>query len=145
MGLYDKYVIRNPVIVLGELLTYHQKGAGPYSEYLNNTLVPETKMYLSFWKIEKVPEANPPCSIHSHKVEQFVLYVGEPETFEVLYNLVPPEVKLENDLMTSEHQYTITRTGGFYIPAGLRHNNYIVRVDKPPVYEITVMLQKAYD
>ena len=145
MGIYEKYVIRNPIIVPSEFLTYHQKGSGPYLEYLNQALVPETKFYMSLWKIEKVPEGNPPCKIHAHKVDQFVLYIGESDTFEMLYNLVPPDVQLENEWMTKEHQYTITRTGGFYIPAGLRHNNYIVRVDKPPVYEVTIMLQKAYD
>jgi hypothetical protein len=142
---YKKYVIQEPIVMPSEFVTYHQKGSGPYLEYLNNILLPETKMYMSVWKIEKMPEGNPPCKIHAHKVDQAVLYIGEPETFEILYHLVPPGAKLDNEWWAPDYQYVINRTGVFYIPAGVRHNNYILRLDKPPVYEVTIMLQAAYD
>lgn len=146
MGQYDYCIITDPEVFDGKTLTYHVDGAGPYMEMLSAKVIPESKLYMSLWTIQGIPRGNPPCTIHSHEVEQYVIYIGEPETFEVLYNIVPPGVQLDNEYMAPrEHQYRIRRTGGFYIPKGVRHNNYIVRCDKPPIYEVCIMAQAGYD
>jgi hypothetical protein len=141
---YEKYVIREPVIGGGVPPAYHRDPNLIAHLWLGGYNVPETSMKLTVVPLTKIPDKNPVCVIHSHEVEQFVLYLGEPDSFEVLYNLVPPDEKLENDLMTYRHQYTITRSGGFYVPAGLRHNVFFVRIDKP-ILEITLMPQAFYD
>ncbi|MFQ5762309.1 MAG: hypothetical protein ACE5PO_04660 [Candidatus Bathyarchaeia archaeon] len=145
MGVYDKYVVTNPAILPGEMVPLHFKGAGPYHEFVNKQLTPEANLYMCLWKMERIPPANPTCKIHSHDVDQFVMYIGEPGTFEILYNLVPPDVELTDEFMApKEHQYTINKTGCFYIPAGVKHNIKVLRLDKPPVYEVTVMQKSTY-
>lgn len=141
---YEKYVIRQPVIGGGVPIAYHRDPNVIAHLWLSDFNVPETTMSLTVVPFDKIPDVNPVCIIHSHKVDQFVLYLGEPDTFEVLYNIVPPNEKLENELMTAKHQYTITRSGGFYVPADVRHNVFFVRIDKP-ILEITVMPQANYD
>jgi hypothetical protein len=146
MGAYDKYVVRKPKILPGEKVPVHFKGAGPYQEFVTEELIPDAEMYMCLWEIKALPPkgANPTCKIHSHDVDQFVIYIGEPGTFEILYNLVPPDIELEDELMASkEHQYKINKTACYYIPAGVKHNVKILRLDKPPVYEVTVMAKKT--
>jgi len=141
---YEKYVIRKPVIFGGRPVTYHRDPTRIAHLWLSDFNVPESSMSVTVVPMNKIPNVNPVCVIHSHKVDQFVLYIGEPNTFEVLFNLVPPEEKLENELMTERHQYMINETGAFYIPAGIRHSQFFVRVDKP-IMEITFMAQSNYD
>ncbi len=70
----------------------------------------------------------------------------EPDTFEVIYNIVPPNVEVDNEWMAPlEHQYRLRRTGGFYIPAGYKHSVFFVRITKFPIYEIGIMGKAEYD
>ena len=141
---YENYVIRKPVIFGGRPVAYHRDATRIAHLWLSGINVPETSMSVTVVPMNKIPTVNPICVIHTHKVDQFVMYFGEPGTFEVLYNLVPPGEKLDNQLMTEKHQYIIKETSGFYVPAGVGHNVFFVRVDKP-IMEVTFMPQANYD
>lgn len=148
LGKENKYVFKASEAGVddGKSLKFHVDGAGPYLEMLSKATVSDTEMYMSLWEITEMPRGNPPCKIHTHDVEQFVLYIGKSGTFEILNNIVPDGVELDNEWMApAEHQYTLTETGGFYIPAGIRHNNYFVKIEEFPIYEICIMKQSGYD
>ena len=147
MGIHDdKHVFTEFEAWDGKTLKYHVDGAGPYLEVCGKRNIPETNMYMSLWICDRFPPGNPTCKLHSHDVEQFALYIGEPDTFEVIYNIVPPDVKVDNEWMAPlEYQYRLRRTGGFYIPAGYKHNVFFVRITKFPIYEIGIMGKAEYD
>jgi len=146
MKIYDKYVFTEFEAWDGKTLKYHVDGAGPYLELLGKSNVPETQMYVSLWICDRFPRGNPTCKLHSHDADQFALYIGEPDTFEIIYNLVPPDVEVDNEWMAPrEHQYIIRRTGGFFIPAGVKHNVFFSRITKFPLYEVGVVQKPSYD
>lgn len=130
----------------GKSIKFHVDGAGPYLEMLSKDNVPETEMYMSLWEITEMPRGNPACKIHDHDAEEFCLYIGKTGKFEVLMNIVPKDVELDNEWMAPpEHQYTLTETGGFYVPSGMKHNNYFVKIEEFPLYEVFIMKQASYD
>lgn len=142
----QKYIITNPYIKLGSTIPNHVPGAGPYHQFLNQALMPETKFNSSLWRIDRMPTANPPCKMHVHDIDTGTYYLGEAGTFEVAYNIFPPAVKPkpEEEWSASDptNQYIVDRPAMVYIPAGIWHNSFIVRIDKPPVWEVGFMMIK---
>lgn len=130
----------------GGAVPRHVPGAGPYQEFLNKNLIPEAKGISAIWKIEKMPAGNPPSKVHVHDSDQGVYYLGEPGTFEAGFNIFPPGVKPKPEeewtTLDPNNQYLVDKPALVYVPAGIWHNSFIIRVDKPPLWEVTFFMPK---
>ena len=138
---YEKYVITNP---RPEELEYHgSKMKEAYRVLLSNKLIPGTNCYITIWETDKMPADNPTCSLHAHEMDQVAIYIGEKGTFEVTYPLVPPgKPVIDENTAQREDEYTLTETGLFYIPKGVRHNVKFGKVGKRFI-EIGISLGKG--
>jgi hypothetical protein len=142
MKRYRKYVIENPQ---PEELAFHGKGLETlYKVLLSNKLIPNVNYYVTIAEIDKIPQCNPTCEIHTHDVDQIAIYIGKPGTFEVTYALVPPgKETIDKFKAHKEDEYTIKSTGCFFIPKGLRHNVRFDRVDEP-IIEVSLLMKGSY-
>lgn len=142
----QKYVITTPLVMAGGSVPRHVQGAGPYMEFMNKKILPEAKFVTAIWKMDRLPSVSIPAKVHVHDIDTGTYYLGEPGTFEIGYNIWPPgaQPKPEEEWtsLDPQNQYLIDKPAFVYIPAGIYHNSVIIRIDKPPVWEVTVLLEK---
>ena len=138
---YERNVIRD---AKPEELAFHGSDMKEaYLVLLSNKLVPGSNAYTTIWTTSRIPSNNPTCSLHTHEVNQIAIYVGEKDSFEVSYAMVPPgKAVIDENTAYPEDVYTLRETGLFFIPKGVRHNVYFGKVDRP-VTEIGISLGKG--
>jgi len=143
----QKYVITSPLAMPGGAVPRHVQGAGPYLQFLDKGLLPEAKFVSAIWRMTGMPAGNPPARVHVHDFDTATYYLGEPGSYEIGYNIWPPGAKPKPEeewtSLDPANQYFIDKPALVYIPGGIYHNSFIIRVDKPPVWEVGVLL--AYD
>jgi hypothetical protein len=109
---YEKYVVRNPLILQGTDVTEAMES--PAQIYMSSDLVPESNVYVDFGWIPGMPGRNPPIPDHSHDYEEVVLLVGnDPENPEVL--------GAEIEFCINDQPMRFNTTTAIYAPKSLKH------------------------
>lgn len=131
MGAYDKYIVDEPKRTLDYL--YHpppEDEDDAFQIFMSSELVADAEVFADvFWRTA-VPNPNPTCEIHAHPVPQLLMFAGEAGSFEVVVPL-------------DEEEHVFTKTTAIWIPAGVRHNVFYRRIDKP-MMETGILLQGEY-
>jgi hypothetical protein len=129
VGSYDQYVIDEP-IVTKDYLYHGEPKDDAFRIFMSSQLVPEADAFCDiFWRT-RLPDPNPTCEIHAHPSPQLLMFAGEEGSFEVVVPL-------------NGEEYIITKTTAIWIPAGVEHNVFYRRIDKP-MMETGILMQGEY-
>ena len=100
---YEKYIIKKPKTV--ETLRYHKAKTGGYQIYLDQSILPESDMYVAIDYLKEIMH----LERHTHDVSQIYIFLG-----------AHAEIMLgdeKHDVTSSQDSPTVV-----FIPAGLEHS-----------------------